>query len=92
MTKRMRAETIVRPNTGTHINLEVQDRDVYGSFAVGELETSFRSVVTVALEGVDGWLIATALDRDAFDALDVEFLEEAARMIAPSLSSVELAA
>lgn len=69
----------------THINLDVNETDIYGFFTVGELDHPFRSLVSVPFKATSGWVIATATRPDAFDAIDVEFLERLAGLIEPAL-------
>jgi PAS domain S-box-containing protein len=70
-----------------HVNLNVRDTDIYGDSAVGALDRPYRSIVGASLWREDGRpvgkLVATSPLPNAFSALDIETMKEAARIIGP---------
>lgn len=84
---RMQPERLGSDTERTHVNLDVNDGDIYGFLTVGDLDHPFRSLVSVPFETASGWVTATATRPDAFDSIDIEFLERLAGLIEPALNS-----
>lgn len=73
----------------THVNLDVQPTDIYGSQVVVEFAVPIRSIVFAPAKNGDGDHIGSigvsSVEPKAFTDADVEFLETAARLVGPAL-------
>ncbi len=73
----------------THVNLDVQPTDIYGSQVVVEFAVPIRSIVFAPAKNGDGDHIGSigvsSVEPNAFTGDDVEFLETAARLVGPAL-------